>query len=255
VITFVCFLWPGARNYKPSHVNQLANALHYFYPRDHKLVCVTNQTAGFSSLVTQMPMPSAAEKLGELAAPQGAEFPSSFRRLWLFSEEAMQLGDTIFITDIDAMIVGDLRPLVDHKADVDFVGWRPRKIWGKEDRIAGGNWRLRAGSHTDLWEEFRRDPRGWIRHARARNWNGSDQAQISLYFNERSDRYALWPKDCGIHGAQEGVFQWNYPPPGAKIVHCNGSEKHFDQSKLWMDAYTTAFSHPSDRTIENFHDE
>tara|TARA_R110000803_G_scaffold166755_3_gene230029 strand:- start:4646 stop:5458 length:813 start_codon:yes stop_codon:yes gene_type:complete len=251
MITFVCFLWPGKRNYKPAHVNQLANAVHYFYPRPHKFVCVTNQVAGFNELVTQVPMPSRAERLGTLAAPQGRDFPSSFRRMWLFSDEAIALGDTLFQMDVDSMVVGDLRPLVDYMPDQDFIGWRPAKCWGKETRIAGGTWRLRAGSHTRLWDEFESNPMGWIRHARVRRWNGSDQAQISLYFDER-EKCKIWQKDCGIHGAQEGVFQWNYPPPGAKIVHCNGDEKHFGQSKLWMDAYNKAFANPSERTIDDF---
>ena len=253
MITFVCFLWPGKRNYRPEHVNQLANAIHYFYPRDHQVLCVTEKKEGFNHLVTQIPMPKAAEKLGSLKAPQGGDFPSSYRRMWLFSKEAGLLGDTFLQIDVDAMIVGDLRPLIDYKPEESFMGWRPRKCWGKEDRIAGGTWRLKAGSHTRLWEEFSEHPEGWIRHARARKWNGSDQAQISLYFDER-EKGAIWPKDCGIHGAQEGVFQWNYPPPGARIVHCNGDEKHFGQSKLWMDAYNTAFSKPSTRTIEDFND-
>lgn len=235
--SYVCFLWRnGFRSYKPEHVNILANAIGYFDRDPHKFICVTDETEGFSPAVTVMPMPSAAKALGHLQAPQGKDFPASYRRMWCFSEEAKCLGERIMLLDVDAMVVGDLRPL--WKADADFVGWRPMSIWGRENRIGGGTWLLKTGTLTWLWDRFIADPVKLIEETRAIGWNGSDQAILSRFL---PGRYPTWPQMCGIYGAQDGVFTWDLPPKDARIVHFNGSEKQWGQQKLWMRAYNNRF--------------
>jgi len=253
VISFVCFLWKGSRDYRPAHVNMLANAVSYFHPPEHEFICFTDHPMkDFQRSIRTISMPRAMQRLRELPAPQGPTFPSSYPRLWLFSEEAAELiPGRVMLLDVDAMIVGDLRPLLAHEAP--FVGWRPAKVWGKEKRIGGGTWSMEMGTHTHLWKLFRRDPKKMIRRARELGWNGSDQAFMSHYFVDLDPGdWDIWPKDCGIHGAQEGVWMWNYPPPGAKIVHCNGEEKHWGQEKLWMRAYNNAFKKPTRRTVDDF---
>lgn len=254
MITFTTFLWKGSRDYRPEHVNMLANAVRYFYPDPHSFVVFTDQPKGnYQPGVNVHPMPREMKALTSLPAPQGPNFPSSYARLWLFSEEAAEhLPGRVMLLDVDSLIVGDLRPLLDNQED--FVGWRPAKVWGKEKRIGGGTWSLETGSHHHLWRMFQRDPRGMIRKARELGWNGSDQAFMSHYFVDLDPgNWTIWPRECGIHGAQEGVWMWNYPPPGAKIVHCNGEEKHWGQDKLWMRAYNNAFRGPTDRTVDDFH--
>jgi len=216
-------------------VNILAHALKYWDP-EATFICVTTETKGFSDCVNLLPTPKAAERLGSLIAPQGKEFPSSYRRLWCFSEQAKILGARIMMLDIDAMVVGNIRELWDTEGD--FVGWRPITIWGREDRIGGGTWMLRTGTVTSLWERFIADPNGLIVETRERGWTGSDQAIMSRFLHSK---YPQWPQMCGIYGSQDGVFQWDIPPEGAKIVHFNGSEKAWGQEKLWMGAYHNHF--------------
>lgn len=253
MITFVTFLWPGPRNYQPEHVDHLANAIRYFYPEPHRFVCVTREAPErFSKGVRVIPTPPASERMGSLRAPQGADFPSSYRRLWLFSDEAEKLiKGHVMLLDVDSMIVGDLRPLILPYLPHDFVGWRPNRCWGKENRIGGGTWLYRIGTRTHIWNEFKASPAKMIQFCKDRGWNGSDQAVMSEFLYHEQ----VWPKDSGIHGAQEGLFQWNYPPPGARIVHSNGSEKHFGEEKLWMAAYNRVFSTSPERTIEDWYND
>ncbi len=235
--SYVCYLWNGpVRRYKPEHVNVLAAAVRYWDKEPHRFICVTDETKGFCPLVEVMPMPAAAKAVGGLAAPQGKDFPSSYRRLWCFSEEATVLGERIMLLDIDAMIVGDLLPL--WELDADFVGWRPMSIWGKENRIGGGTWMLKTGTIPWLWERFIADPQKMIDDTRAIGWNGSDQAIMSRFL---IPKYPTWPQMCGIYGSQDGAFQWDVPPKDAKICHFNGHQKHWNCDKLWMRAYQNHF--------------
>ncbi len=235
--SYVCFLWNGpVRRYKPEHVNILAHAIRYFDREPHRFICITDETKGFSPAVEVMPMPAAAKPLGRLAAPQGKDFPSSYRRLWCFSEEAKVLGDRIMLLDIDAMIVGDLLPLWETPGD--FVGWRPMSIWGKENRIGGGTWLHTPGTITGFWEKFIADPQKMIDETRAIGWNGSDQALMSRFL---IPKYPVWRQDCGIYGVQDGFYYWDLPPKDAKICHINGGSKHWDSDKLWIRAYLNYF--------------
>lgn len=257
MITFCTFLWPGPRAYQPEHVNLLAHAVRYFYPEEHRFLCVSGIKGDFTKGIDVIPPPKGCESLGAIPAPQGHGFPSSYRRLWLFSEAAHKaIQGPVVLLDVDSMIVGDLRPLIDPYLNRDFVGWRPAKVWGREKRIGGGTWLHNTGTLTDLWREFRQNPKKLVKMAKDQGWNGSDQAVLSLWYNENRMKNAIiWPKDCGIRGAQEGVWQWNYPPPGSCIVHCNGDEKHWGQSKPWMRAYNEAFQHAPERTIDDWYAE
>jgi hypothetical protein len=235
--TYCVFLWnSGFRHYKAEHVNVLAHAIQYFDPDPHRFVCITDEKGAFSPAVEVMPMPRAAKALAHLSAPQGRDFPASYRRLWLFSEAAKAIGERIMLLDVDAMVVGDLRPL--WNVDANFVGWRPMSIWGKENRIGGGTWLLKTGKLAWIWERFIKDPQKMIDETKAMGWNGSDQAILSRYLH---NKYPVWPQMCGIYGSQDGLYSWDLPPKDARILHSNGEGKAWDCNKLWMVAYHNRF--------------
>lgn len=234
---YCTFLWNnGFRSYRAEHVNLLCHAIRHFDPDPHKFVCITDEAGDFSPLVEVVPMPRGAKRVAELPAPQGKSFPSSYRRLWLFSEEAKRIGERVMLLDVDAMIVGDLRPL--WRIDADFVGWRPMSIWGKEKRVGGGTWLLKTGAVTWLWDRFLENPSELIQETKELGWNGSDQAIMSRFLH---DKYPVWDRFCGIYGSQDGAFEWDLPPKDAKICHFNGADKFWNCNKLWMQAYTKHF--------------
>ena len=233
---YVTFLWnTGFRNYLPEHVDILAAACKHWDP-EAQFICITETKKPFSSLVTVVPMPKAAQRVGHIPAPQGDRFPSSYRRLWCFSKEAAEvLPEQIMLLDVDCMMVGDPTPL--WAKDEDFVGWRPMSIWGREDRIGGGTWMLRPGTKTHLWEQFIKNPGRIIQETRELGWTGSDQAILSRFLKGCS----TWNQQCGIYGSQDGVFEWEMPPKDAIIVHFNGDDKPWNCPKLWMRAYCRYF--------------
>lgn len=232
----VCFLWNnGFRAYTPEHVNMLAHACRRFLKRDHRFICVTDQTAGFCDHVEVFTPPPECWRLGSIPAPNGKTFPSCYRRLWLLSPEAMALGDRILLLDVDCAILGDLDALFE--VDADFVGWCPRTAWGKRQRLGGGTWLHKTGTLAWLWGRFTTDRKRMIEETKRAGWNGSDQAILSRFLRE----YPVWPRDSGIYGTQDGVMSWQMPPEDARIVHFNSSQKMWGQPKLWMKAYCNHF--------------
>ena len=221
MISFVCFQWNiGFREYLPKRVNKLAAQVAKHFPDPHRFICVTDETEGFD--VEVMPLPEAARAVADIPSPEGRGFPSSYRRLWAFSDEARCLGERIMMLDVDCMIVGDLRPLFEPQDD--FVGWRPRSVWGTNQRIGGGTWLLRTGTHAWVWDEFVADPPKMIAETKAAGWRGSDQAYMS---HRLSATCAVWPQDAGIYQSQDGVKRWYRLPPDARIVHFNGNVKNW----------------------------
>lgn len=235
--SYIVFLWNGgAREYLPCHVNLLARAIKRFDTKPHRFICITDETDGFSKDVEIMPLPEKARQLCNLAAPQGNLFPSSYRRMWLLSEEAKTLGDRVMLLDIDCAIVGELESLWD--VDSDFVGWQPACDWGRRDRVGGGTWLLKTGRLAWLWDIFIKNPAELIESTRAMGWNGSDQAILSRFLRSK---YPVWPDDSGIYATQDGVFEWDLPPKNAKIIHFNGQEKLWHLKKPWIRAYCNYF--------------
>lgn len=229
MVSFVCFKWDGNRQYDAWHVNALAKALHKRYKEPHRVICVTDEPDGITC--ETMPLPASAQFTKDIQSPEGGRFPSSYRRLWCFSDEAKCLGERIMLLDIDAMIVGDIRPLLNVEAD--FIGWRPNMSWGKQNRVAGGTWLLRTGSCSSVWESFRKNPTAEIMKAKRDGWRGSDQAYISY----KLQGCRIWPKDAGIYGKQDGVGKWRYPKKDARIVHFNGNQKPWESGMKWVRDY------------------
>ena len=222
-LAVVCWQWNvGYREYKPEYVNALARGYKRNLSMPHRFVCITEETKGFSSDVEVFPLPPESLEAARLPSPEGPRFPASSRRLWGFSEQAKVLGDWIFATDIDCVVTGQVDPLIQYALDGghDFVGWRPRSLWGVEDRIAGGNWLLRAGTRTHVWNSFSKEAAA---KARSVGYRGSDQAYISYCLAKTA---AVWPKHCGIYQAQDMKKQgFKVLPSDARIVHFNGGVK------------------------------
>jgi len=220
-LAVVCFLWcDGSRDYRPKHVDVLASMVRRHLPVPHEFVCFTDQS-GFSSDVRALPLPDAAHAAARMATPEGAQFPSSYRRLWLFSREATEIADRVLLLDIDCVIPRDLSPLLE--IDADFVGWRPNYAWGTERRFGGGTWLLRTGTHTEVWDDFGADG---IKAARAAGFRGSDQAWISYKLAACAP---AWPRSVGIYQSQDmRASGYRTLPPDARIVHFNGHPKAWE---------------------------
>jgi hypothetical protein len=227
-ISFVCYQWnDGFREYLPEHVNVLAAAIKRNFSLPHRFICITDETEGFSGNVEVMPLPDEARALAKLRTVENNDkLPSSYRRLWTFSEAAKCLGDRVMMLDIDCVITRSLDPLFEMQDD--FVGWTPSTKWGMP-RVGGGTWLLRTGTRTKVWTEF---SVSGARAAHRAGFRGSDQAWISCKLGSTCAR---WPLDAGIYQKQDMAHNWGRLPPDARIVHFNGDQKPWHKLSIpWV---------------------
>jgi hypothetical protein len=195
IVRFVVWIWKGSRNYAPEHVNLLHRQLQRLGGSKFSLVAVTDDTKGFDAGIEVVKTPPAALALANLATPEKPNFPSCYRRLWMFSEEAKALGDVVTLIDVDLVFARDPSSL---ERPEDFVGWRPLRTWGCENRFGGGIYQLRTGTRRQVWENFE-GPRS-IAKARSAGLRGSDQAWLSYCLAKTE---VCWPKDSGIYSVRD----------------------------------------------------
>lgn len=252
-ITFVCWKWTdprGHRVFSSTHVNVLARAIARNYRAPHRFVCVTDDFDGLDQeLVHPMRMPLTGfehllnpsertqhevfipgRRSGLRFSPprhrvrQAKPFPSCYRRLWNFSEEAAELlGPQIFAIDIDVIVVADLTPLVRRRGS--FVGWTDERFgWNK---VAGGAYMLRAGAHTDVWTEF--DPETSPALAAAAGYHGSDQAWMSHKLHDAVPASQHWSGRDGLIKLKWCDHRDREPPPSARLIFTSGDKPPWDQ--------------------------
>jgi hypothetical protein len=204
-------------------------------PGRFSLVAITDVLTGFLPGIEVVPTPIAAKAMDRFQTPEKASFPSCYRRLWMFSEEAKALGERVMLIDVDLVFTADPAPLfaVEH----DFVGWRPMRTWGTETRIGGGIYLLRTGTRTKVWTGFKGQES--ITLARQAGLRGSDQAWMSYCLAKTEP---TWPQRSGIYsvrdltvGPQKVISGRRRPlvrlgrplglPDDAMIVQFNGPDK------------------------------
>lgn len=200
---FVVWIWKGSRNYAPEHVNYLRRQLDRV-GGNHSLVAVTDDTKGFDTGIEVVKTPPKALALAKLSTPEKPNFPSCYRRLYMYSEEAKELGDVVTLIDVDLVFCRDPSSL---ERPEDFVGWRPLRTWGAENRFGGGIYQLRTGTRTHVWDSFK-GPQS-IAQARAAGLRGSDQAWISYCLAKTE---VCWPRDSGIYSVRDLTHAPNTRP-------------------------------------------
>jgi hypothetical protein len=232
--TICTWLWNDgsarSKSFAPEHVNALRRMFTRHLSEPHRFVCVADSTKGFDAEVEVLPTPEAARRLGELRSPEGARFPSCYRRLWMFSDEARVLGERVLLVDIDLVVVADLSPIFEPQQD--FVGWRPFRDWGNQCRFGGGIYMLTPGTRTQVWDDFQ--GHASIAKARAAGFRGSDQAWISY---KLSGRETYWGRESGIYSIRDFRLDQTQLPTDARLVQMNGPSKpwHSDAQRIpWI---------------------
>lgn len=231
-IVFVAWKWKSHfkndRSFAAKHVNILRASIARHYARPHRFVCITDDAEGLAPDVEVFEMPvTGLEHLKTLRPPatrhnsrgqitRRIQFPSCYRRLWMFSREAQQLGEWVFCLDLDCLIVSNIEPLIDDFPG-DFVGWQrapnPRRV---KPALAGAVYKLRTGSHTEVWDDF--DPEKSPRRAAEAGYSGSDQAWMSYKLMPLE---GMWtdadglgkPHEDGLRPSDRILFTAGYAPP------------------------------------------
>jgi hypothetical protein len=206
------------RDFKAEYYNILYSMLarNITIP-DWRMICVTDNTHGLRKEIECVKQPV---DLAHVRSLHGESFPSCYRRLWNFHPLAGRLlGDEFLAIDVDIIVTGNIDKFL--LREEKFVGWTdPAFIWNK---IAGGLYFLKAGSHPEVWNDF--DSVNSPLLAKQAGYFGSDQGWLS---------YKLWPpkasftRDDGAYYCKWIATRGGKIPEHVRLVSTPGKNKPWD---------------------------
>jgi hypothetical protein len=200
-----------------QYVNNLYRGVKRFASEDFEFILFTNQSMKVDEGITVKQFP--------LISQYGV-----LPRLWMFSKEAGLAGHQVLCLDLDVVIVGSLKPLLDYTGV--FAG-RGRFKPGFESELDGDIMSFKAGAAADklFWQPFVKDipaaekftggrERYWIRHIAndfAEYWNDICPGAVVSY---------KWH-----------VRRQKKLPQGASIVSCHGVPRPHQIQDKWIKEY------------------
>lgn len=213
MISFLCWRWstPGYRStFGPEAVNTLAAMIARHYPAPHRMICCTNDATGINPAIEIV---ADREDFAVTPSPHGDGNPSCYRRLRLFHPDAAQwFGARIVSMDLDCVITGDLRPLVQWPED--YVGWSDPQ---RPTQYNGSMTLLRTGARPEVWLGF--DPERSPAAAKAAGCAGSDQGWVSHCLGPGE---AQWTRADGVYSYRMDKLDAKPLPENARVVFFHG---------------------------------
>jgi hypothetical protein len=213
----VCFLWfdpnsPRADvyTYDESHVRRLKRQVEAHLAATHEFICVTDRNI---EGVKTIPLSFDTFVSGTRLA-----------KLMMFAPEGPLVGKRLLYLDLDAIVTGDLLPLVNRSDDL--------VLWGNPNFGIPGRARYNTsiilhtcGTRSEFWTEFDRGTTLPMVQQDT-GWGGTDQAWVSY---RASPNEAHWTDADGVYGAgrllrPDGALDGvgTELPPGARIVFTPG---------------------------------
>lgn len=220
MISVVVFKWKPLGSYR-SHfgaeqVNTMRRMVARNYPEPHRFICVTDDAQGLDEGIEAVPLWT---DLADIPNPSFRGGPSCYRRLKVFSRDIGKvLGERFVCFDLDMLITGDLRPLLNRTED--FIAWKnPHPAWPYN----GSMFMLTAGARPEVWESFDPETSPGISHAA--KCRGSDQGWMSYVLGPNE---ATWGRADGVWSYQDeilkrrGITLAEHLPKGARVVAFHG---------------------------------
>jgi hypothetical protein len=170
-LNIVCYKW--GNRYNSEEVNILRASVERNLSVPHKFHCITDDPSGLDERITVVPLPEEG-KIGN--GPKIRTFSAGF----------LGLGpdDYVVSLDIDIVIVGSLDFLAE-QPEFNFI-IAPHRASNSTGRGHGAVYRVRVGSHREIWDSFIADAEAWAQKLPGRNDNPfSEQRWLARYFAER----------------------------------------------------------------------
>lgn len=200
ILHIVCYKW-GDR-YLAEDVNILRASVKRHLSLPHHFYCITDDARGLDGSIHAVPLPSDG-RIGN--GP----------KLNTFSDGFLDLGPNDFVVslDIDIVVVGNLDFLAD-RPELDFVIARHR---ARNAAFCGHGavYRLRVGSHRELYDEFIADQKGWAEKLPGRNDNPfSEQRWLARKFHNQEPNFfpegkvIIFRTDCHARSPSYVLGRW-----------------------------------------------
>jgi hypothetical protein len=139
-----CVYWKGVfknreKVYSPEWVYILRNMVKRHMPtdEDYRFVCLTNVPNEFDGSVETITLKH--------------NWPGWWSKLELFRPGVFEEGDRVFYLDLDSVIVRDLMPFFDFKADIAIMRSLDAKRYGTQWWFRGEQTIVRYGSTAIVW--------------------------------------------------------------------------------------------------------
>lgn len=191
-VNVLCMKW--GTKFGPVYVNRLHAMVRRNLARQHRFVCLTDDTQGLDQGIETLPLP-------DVGWTEGVDV-HGWRKVGLFSATLGDLTGQALFLDLDVVIVDALDPLFDHPGEVvaivDYALFnrRPRR------RIANTSvLRFPIGAYPEVVETFRRDFPSIARRVR------NEQEYLSHHFLDMG-LLEYWPR------AWCPSFKWDCVAPG-----------------------------------------
>jgi len=209
--------------YLPEHVNAMAAGLRRgMAGSPYRPVLVTD--AGDKGIDPSVDVRPLWGDFSGLSNASGIHLPSCYRRLKLFdpatqADLGIAPGDRVCSIDLDAVVAGDMRPLLSRQEK--FVGWAVRGT--RHPKVYNGSmWLFTAGDLTEMWAGF--DPARSPALANKAGFMGSDQSWLS-YRLARAPGCAGWAYPQVASYPKELRVRRQGPPPSNGVVFFHGKDK------------------------------
>lgn len=225
MITLVLWLWRDPRSrwrehyaYGPDTVNKMAWMIRRRITCEHEIVCITDQETGFDSDIRIVPLWDDVRELG-----------GCYTRLRAFAPDMAEIiGPRFCWLDIDAVVTGDLAPLLKRREEAVF--WRSCTT---SIPYNGSMVMMTAGARRQVWDSF--DPATSPRLTRDLGMIGTDQAWIA---HTLGDQEAVWTVADGVCSFRRDCR--NKLPSHSRIVFFPGKIKPNDPKTRFMHPWITA---------------
>lgn len=229
MLSVVCWKWKPHAGYRshygPAQVNILRSMVRRHYQRPHRFICVTDDASGIDSDIEIVPL---WNDYSQLPNPHGPKNPSCYRRLRMFHPDIGQVfGDRFVSMDLDMLVTGDLRPVLDRHEDfVAYGDTNPRTHYN------GSMILMTAGARAKVWETF--DPETSPRKSKAAGFWGSDQGWISYCLGAGEAR---WTPTEGVYSYRNHIQRTKMLPQNARLVVFHGCVDPWSreaQNLMWV---------------------
>ena len=221
----ICYKWGTL--YPPDYVNILYRMVGRQLSAPHTFHCITDDPDGLDDGVTVHQLPD-----------YGVE--GIWRKLMTFQEDFLGLkGKYVVSIDIDVVVVGPLDFLLE-RPEEDFIIARN---WTRSGtRGSGSLYRLRVGSHPEIWNEFIGDTEKAIDRYHGKNRLVGEQNWLNAHFETfeyfPDGKVVSFKRHCGSRGhivrlagreiINTARFGKASPPQGAALVSFHGDPSPAD---------------------------
>lgn len=185
--TVICMKWGTA--YGAEYANTLYSMVSRNTVRPLRFVCFTDNASGLRPEIEAHPLP-------DIALPPSHQW-KPWRKIALFQRQPPALAGDVLFLDLDVVVTGSIDGFFDYRPEETFC---VIENWTQAGKGIGNTsvFRLRVGSHPEVFETLAADPAGTV--AKFRN--------SQTYTSRTITSMAYWPAEWCVSFKHSLMPRW-----------------------------------------------